>query len=624
MTDPPLATPAAPQLTDFAGASRPSIPMCSLFDMIFNPADIITKLKLLFIVVITLFSIMCLGAAVGFVMDMRERRGIVLRMQDPKVGFCVSANGTWLWRFTLSPLRSEIDAPQGSAVALADLLGIPTARLRAALPDELLSWDMAAALGRRRALSRAAMNDTLKLHRELLPRLVSVPLPLQRFTKHIDVTANDDDEHELVLTSDVDVLMEEFVGTALVLGFLQAASLLPVAELAQRISDAKAYFGQFVTPAGWDFAKTQTDFVTLLSPGVLNGTHKWLIRCRLWRLILSQNAQGYWDASTTTAFALEARDAKETQGLPPTPLQQLLSLLGGVGAAIVQAEEDDGDGARHENDETAMDDIMTSINDARDARRTKKGIDIFDSGGGEDAGGDPSALRMPSLLRRSVDKARAAALMDCPLSCSVSAIPRSMPRALAQLRLEDPSINVERVWTTLLCICVLERITVSWIWGDGDLYPEEERTIVDGAREWIESHALEHPGLAAVLEDGSVKRRAEKVTILWHRAAELRVLELRRAPAIRTQMHRSHVHRTLTNIVRAVVNQHGASSCARGTISVARFACFDPSAIGAPQRRSRRSFQSRCRACSVGRVRTSPAKSCTCREVVHCVPADLR
>jgi hypothetical protein len=35
------------------------------------------------------------------------------------------------------------------------------------------------------------------------------------------------------------------------------------------------------TPAGWDFGKTQTDFVTLLSPGVLNGTHRWLVRARL-------------------------------------------------------------------------------------------------------------------------------------------------------------------------------------------------------------------------------------------------------------------------------------------------------------------------------------------------------
>ena len=538
--------------------------MCSLSDMIFNPADIITKLKMLFIVVITLFGVMCLGAAVGFAMDMRDRRAYVARMQDPDVGFCVSESGTWLWRFTLAPLRGEIDAPHGSAIALTDMLGIPTARLRAALPDELLSWDMAAALGRRRGLSRAAMNENLELHRDLLPSLVPMPKSLRRFTKqHIELDKHDDDEDKLLFTSDEEVLMEEFVGTALVLGFLQAASLLPVAELAQRISDAKAYFGDFVTPAGWDFAKTQTDFVTLMSPGILNGTQRWLVRCRLWRLILSQNAQGYWDASTTTAFVLEARDAKETQEVPPTPMQKLLTLLGAAAEVLANADDNDEDGARHESDATAMDDIMNTVSDARAARRTKSGITVVDAS--DD--GDPntprvSSPRRSSMPRRSVSFARAAALTDCPLSFSVSAISRSMPRALVRLRMEDSSINVVRVWTTMLCIYVLEKMNVSWIWGDGDLYPEEERTIVDGAREWIEAYAAEHPALASVLADGSVRRSAEKTSILWHRAAERRILELRKAPAIRKQMNRSHVHRTLTGVVRAITNQHGACSLA--------------------------------------------------------------
>ena len=548
--------------------------MCSLSDMIFNPADIITKLKMLFIVVITLFGVMCLGATVGFVMDMRERRAYLTRMQHPDVGFCVSENGTWLWRFTLSPLHGEIDAPHGSAISLTGMLGIPLARLRAALPDELLSWDLAAALGRRRAFSRAAMDETLELHRELMPSLVTMPQSLRRFSGHVkraDVAAHEDNEHELLFTSDEEVLMEEFVGTALVLGFLQAASLMPVAELGQRTSDAKAYFGDFVTPAGRDFAKTQTDFVTLLSPGVLNGTHKWLVRCRLWRLILSQNAQGYWDASTTTAFALEARDAKETQELPPTPIQRLLTMLGSVAEMVANAGDDDDDGARHENDATAMDDILSTASDARNAQRTKSGIHAAEEEpvgsrlSGNDTPCTPS-LRRSSVPRRSVSMARAAALTDCPLSCSVSAIGRSMPRQLRRLRTENPSINTERVWTTTLCNCVLEKMTNSWIWGDGDLYPEQERTIVDGAREWIEAYAAEHPALASALADGSVRKSAEKVTILWHRATERRVSELRRARAIRTQMHRSHVHRTLTSFVRAITNHTGAQKvCPHGT-----------------------------------------------------------
>jgi hypothetical protein len=134
------------------------------------------------------------------------------------------------------------------------------------------------------------------------------------------------------------IIVARRAGTALVLAFLQVAALMPVAQLAQRVSAAKAHFADFTvrrlcacvtldccnhrfadwqerrpkqTPAGWDFGKTQTDFVvracaarcscvhdagqracrrltlrdalpqTLLSPGVLNGTHRWLARARL-------------------------------------------------------------------------------------------------------------------------------------------------------------------------------------------------------------------------------------------------------------------------------------------------------------------------------------------------------
>ena len=544
--------------------------------MVFNPADIIAKLKLLFIVVISLFGVMCVGAVVGFVQDTRDRRAYVTKLQSPDAGFFLSDKGTWLWRFTLSPLRGEIDAPQGSAVTLAGMLGVPMARLRSALPDELLSWDLAASLGRRHGLSRKFMNETLEIQRNSMPRLVSVPKSLRRHSKHhvdVDKRLHEDGEDELLFTSDEEVLLEEFVGTALVLGFLQAASLLPVAELGQRISEAKAYFGSFLTPAGWDFAKTQTDFVTLLSPGVLNGTNKWLIRCRLWRLILSQSAQGYWDASTTTAFALEARDSKELKELKPTLKDKLLLLLGGALEILAYDDDDDTD-TRHESDATALEDFMDVVNDTRNERQTRSSITSIDGDKVDDI--DPNSPRLSSasrssLPRRSVNMARAAALKDCPVTFSMSAISRSVPRELAQLRADDPSINVVRVWTTMMCITVLEKMINSWIFGDGDLYPEKERTIVDAAREWIEAYADEHPALESVLADGSVQKFAGKVTLAWHRAAEERTTELRHTRAMREQMHRSHVHRTATSIVRAITNQHGAGARGRCTLLVYRW-----------------------------------------------------
>jgi hypothetical protein len=72
---------------------------------------------------------------------------------------------------SLHPLLSDLDAPSGTAVALASLLGVPFVRLRAALPDELLGWDIPTALGRRSSLSKAGMEAMLDEHSKVLPSL---------------------------------------------------------------------------------------------------------------------------------------------------------------------------------------------------------------------------------------------------------------------------------------------------------------------------------------------------------------------------------------------------------------------------------------------------------------------
>ena len=163
---------ACRHLTDFAGASKPSIPTASLSDMLsLTPSDIVTKLRMLFIVVIVLFGAMNLGAALGYVLDSRERKAFVLELQRPEVGF-IEVGDTWLWRFSLDPLKADMGAPSGPAVGITAMLGLPFARVRAALPDELLPrWDLGTALGRARVLSKTALEENLTLHRELAPRV---------------------------------------------------------------------------------------------------------------------------------------------------------------------------------------------------------------------------------------------------------------------------------------------------------------------------------------------------------------------------------------------------------------------------------------------------------------------
>ncbi len=80
---------------------------------------------------------------------------------------------------------------------------------------------------------------------------------------------------------------------------------------------------------------------------------------------------------------------------------------------------------------------------------------------------------------------------------------------------------------------------------------------MDAAQEWIERYAAQHPALAEALADGLVQQRARGVTVLWRRTNEMRVMELRRSPAIRNQMSLSHAHRTLTAVLRAFCTKHG-------------------------------------------------------------------
>ena len=510
---------------------------------------------------------MNLGAAVGFTMDMRERRTFLERLQTDKMGYREDeATGAWVWRFQLDPLVSEFQPPSGTAVELCHLLGLPAARLRAALPDELLpSWDLACALGRRDAFSKAGMCTALA-HRRATKRLAKASRKMQAPLEEDALPARDPDtrsRHLLHLAAatvpgnpevthvasapDVpectpeEVMMEEFVGTAVVFGFLQAASLLPVTLLADRLSAAKRHFDGTLTPAGWDWAKTQVDLVTLMSPGIINTKAQWLIRARLFKLILSQHPNGYWDPCTTTAFVLEARRTAETAALKPTLLQRITEVLG----AAAEALDDDGDGRRDGDD----DPVSSTVEALTGAREERAGGPLPDDMAAETIKHQPS-------LRRAASLARVEQLTDCPLTCSVHAITEAMPRRLSKVLAEDPEAQVGRVWTTLCCISFLERLKWCWVWGDGEMYPPEERTIVDAAREWVEAHAAEHPGLAAALEDGAVKKRAGQVTLQWRRACEARVGELRRSEPIRDKITVTHLHRTAVNVLHACYTQH--------------------------------------------------------------------
>ena len=560
---------ACRHLTDFACASKPSIPTVSLQDLLsLSPSDIVTKLKMLFEIVIILFGLMNVGAVIGFILDSRERRNFLQHMQSPKVGFHVEpASGAWLWAFSLEPLRGELDAPTGPAVALSALLGIPVIRLRAALPDELLTWDLATALGRKHVCSVAGFNQSLPLLAGLLPPLLGAQ---RKNTARASASAQTGGSSKVAASPPASPVfadygmagvepfesavsrhgsgrisrggssttkaktLEDFVGTALVLAFIQVAQLMPAVQLAARVSAAAAHFSCVTTPAGRDFRSTQTDFVTMLSSGVLNVERRWLQRARLFKLILSQASNGSWGASSTTAFALEARPSSETKRLPRQLLTRLSEMLSGAEAM----EEDDSDMplGHGRGDSSAVEHIFQA-----DARASE--IMLSDAHQG---------------------------LTDCPVTCPKEAITDCMPRALRAL---GTDAQAPRVWCTLCCIAVLQRLNVCWIAGDGDLYEPTETTIVDAAFLWVAALAAEQPALAAALESGAVLKEARRVTAHWHQAFEQRVGDLRRAEAIRAHINRSHVQRAFTSLTRAVVTKHDTlsaflSECVKDIVSL--------------------------------------------------------
>ncbi len=255
-------------------------------------------------------------------------------------------------------------------------------------------------------------------------------------------------------------------------------------------------------------------------------------QARLFRLILTQNTKGYWDASSTVAFAVLARTATEVAELKSTWLDRLKERLSDV-ADLAEDVLSDGVGSA-----------------------------VRDRGGEQDLVGQQRSLASHKSMARSESSVAAAVtqeVSDDPLVCFPGAIAAAMPRRLAALLDVDADLDrerLERVWCTLTVIAVLETLNINWLWGDGDVYPEEERTIVDAGREWVEGYAAQHPALHAALADGAVATAASRTVAQWHRAWDARVSELRRLEAITEHHGRSHIHRTCCELMRAFTTKH--------------------------------------------------------------------
>ena len=445
---------ACRHLTEFAGKNVPALPTADLSEMTsLSPTDLLTKLKRIFIAVISLFCGMHVGAGIAVMQGAAQRRRLLSKLQLPECGFEVTNGGAWIWKFHLDPPTDNIDSLSGSGVVLAARMGLPFARLRASIPDELMVTTLANALGRKHGLSVATLDEDLGQQIQLTRRLSILGKPskllLTRISSggtsttleprsssllrcHFDCDAASD----AAKTTDVESeRLESLVGTALVLAFVQVAQLVPVVRHAQLVSAAKAHFEGVTTPAGWSFDKTQLDFVTLLSPGTLNNRTRWLARARFFKLMMSQTTSGFWDPTSSVAFALCARPLKETAALEHTVKGRFRDFIGKMSEAF---EEADAEG-------------NADITDTFEHFMSLKGDNLHKND--------------ELLSQLALDEPN-----DDPLACQAAAIVASMPPQLVRLAINDSDINVPRVWSTLCCIVFLEELPFCWLWGDGALW----------------------------------------------------------------------------------------------------------------------------------------------------------
>jgi hypothetical protein len=186
---------------------------------------------------------------------------------------------------------------------------MPFGRLRASIPDEFFETDFGAALGRKHGFSAAGMGAAKELRRSLLKKknkemrhslqqrrssvasaapassrqsssgVVDPDLHAEQDPPHGGGGGRDDDDQDLVMTQGA--RLEEFLGTALVLAFLQVTQLMPVTEIARHRGAAAMHFQELTTPAGWSFEDMTIKMLTMLSPGMLSEQNRWWLKVRL-------------------------------------------------------------------------------------------------------------------------------------------------------------------------------------------------------------------------------------------------------------------------------------------------------------------------------------------------------
>jgi len=295
--------------------------------------DILTKLRFLLIVVLSLFALMHVGAALALFVDVSAKRETIKCLCSAAVGFEETPDGVWTWRLQHASMEKLVDAPRGSLPSLAAVLAFPFVRLRVALPSELVPGSVAQACGLRSGLSAAGLStaaddinsvmDTMargfssvwsssgggggkdKVSSKRIPEVVigasgePVPQAAMRI-RFARLKANPLAERASLSSqhSRFADACAGMVGTAIVLAHIANQRALSVVELgARRAAASKLFHGVRVDGIDHNFDSLMSCFMLMLGcdAGGLCISKSWLLSARLWRLVLLQHADGSWD-----------------------------------------------------------------------------------------------------------------------------------------------------------------------------------------------------------------------------------------------------------------------------------------------------------------------------------------
>ena len=481
-------------LTDFSTLSFPSIPVATPAQMLaVKPADLVTKLRLFFFLVIGLFIGMHVGCFAGLAVDQRRKHHIMRTLTTRDLGFTALPNGVWTWKLQQDPLSSAVGPVTGSAVRFARLVGHPYVRLRCAIPEEMLPGELAHVVGRTEGLSvSAGANLSGDIHQLVAAALgkggmaclcggkansnavkkaeegtSSGSASCLSCKRHCELRPDEHDADAEAAAKDKDVA--RMTSTALVFALMWTRLLLPREELLLRTSAASRHFAGIEAPGG-GFDTLMECFLNLLGSGLATNV-RWLDRARAWRFTFLQSSEGWWSITPGLAFALHSSVERlgSAKGAPVI-WQRVIRMLGG---AVEGGNGDDFDGDPNADGNAAESPTSKSGTMATNAAPD---TDTYTNVPGSSAFITASGV----------------AVKDDPLHFDILAVERSMPHALRAL----PDAELAgKLWATSLAVALLANFDFSWVVNGGetrDSYGAGEMTMLDAAQKWLDSTVAEY------------------------------------------------------------------------------------------------------------------------------------